>query len=344
MMNAKRTVAVFVAALLAAASVPARAAFQEPISSPESAAQANASLTSSRDSSSLFVNPAQLAGMTRGDFYFMHNQMYAGMQGVGSIGQGFISAAMPTRFGSFGFGLGMFRAAGLLEERTLALTYAKSIGRFAFGVTGKQLHHGYLIGDDPLAAKDPVFKDGRSSSAMALDFGVTAQATERLRLGAAVRNFNNPDVGLATSDRVPREIQAGAAYQLRQRGLRVTADVTYRDAEAGTTRERLTPAIGLEKTMSDGKFAFRFGLTPDDITAGFGLKFGVVGLDYALVLRRQLIEGSVGTHMIGLRLRFGGGAEQRVVNARKDLEEAPAPTIARAPDQTASQERLSLHD
>jgi hypothetical protein len=60
--------------------------------------------------------------------------------------------------------------------------------------------------------------------------------------------------------------------------------------------------------VADGRFAFRFGVTPLALTAGFGLRWGLLGLDYALVLNRNLIEGNVGTHQLGLRVRFGGGS------------------------------------
>ena len=297
---------------LAFAAAPVRAAFQLPIESPESAAMAGASMTSSRDSASLFVNPAQLAGTRHADFYFMHNQMYAGMEGVGSIGQSFLSAAVPSRLGTFGFGVGTFQAAGLMQERTIALTYAKSLGdRFGIGVTGKQLYHGFQSAGDPLAANDPVFNNGRGKSAITFDFGVAAKISEPLRVGVVVRNANSPDVGLAVEDRVPREIQAGAAYELgARRGLTLTADVAYRDDRSLASSDRLTPGVGLEKRLAGDRFAFRFGLTPLEFTAGFGLNWGMIGLDYALILRRTLTDGSVGTHMLGLRVRFGGGAYQ----------------------------------
>jgi hypothetical protein len=294
---------------LACAATPARAAFQLPIASPESAAMAGASMTSSRDSASLFVNPAQLARTRRADFYFMHNQMYAGTAGVGAIGQSFLSAAVPSRLGTFGFGVGTFQAAGLMEERTIALTYARRLGRLELGVTGKQLYHGFASAGDPLAANDPVFNNGRGKSALTFDLGVAAQVAPPLRVGVVVRNANSPDVGLAVEDRVPREIQAGAAYELSgRRGLTLTADVAYRDDRSLSSQDRLVPGVGLEKRLAGDKFAFRFGVTPLEFTAGFGLNWGMIGLDYALVLRRTLMEGNVGTHMLGLRVRFGGGA------------------------------------
>jgi hypothetical protein len=301
------------AALCAA---PARAAFQVPIASPESAAMAGAGLTASRDSASLFINPARLAGMERPDFYFMYDQMYAGLAGVGPIGQGFVSGGLPTRHGTFAFGLGMFRAAGLLEERTLALTYARRLGqRVEAGVTVKQLHHSYLVGDDPLAAADPVFRNGRSKGAFGMDAGVSVRVTEPLTLGVAFRNLNRPDVGLAVEDRVPREIQTSAAYALPNKHLRFTADLLYRDNDAGALRDHLTPSVGVEKSLEGDHFLFRAGLTPEALTAGFGLRVGNIGLDYALVLNRNLIQGSVGTHQLGLRVRFGGPKEKPAVVA-----------------------------
>lgn len=329
MKNAKRHAAALLAAALAWAT-PATAAFQQPIASPESAAMAGAGLNSSNDSASLFVNPAQLAGMTRGDFYFMYDQMYAGLAGVGPIGQGFVSAGVPTRWGTFAFGLGMFRAAGLLEERTLALTYARKISeRVELGVTGKHLHHSYLIGGDELAAADPVFRNGRSAGAFAIDLGATAKITEPLTLGLAVRNLNRPDIGLAVEDRVPREIQGSAAYAIPGKRLRFTADLSYRNNDAGRLRDHLTPAIGVEKSLEQGRFVFRGGLTPDALSAGFGLRLGNLGFDYALVINRNLIQGSVGTHQLGLRLRFGGPAESS--RALKGPPSLPSAVASAAP-------------
>jgi hypothetical protein len=307
-MRTKKIVSLLVS--LAFAAAPVRAAFQLPIASPESAAMANASMTSSRDSASLFVNPAQLAGTRHADFYFMHNQMYAGMAGVGSIGQSFLSAAAPSRLGTFAFGVGTFQAAGLMQERTIAVTYARRLGkRLEAGVTGKQLYHGFSSAGDPLAANDPVFNNGRGKSALTFDLGLSAKVSQPLRVGVVVRNANSPDVGLAVEDRVPREIQAGAAYDMgSRRGITLTADVAYRDDRSLSSQDRLTPGLGLEKRMAGEKFAFRLGVTPLEFTAGFGLNWGMIGLDYALVLRRTLMEGNVGTHMLGLRVRFGSGA------------------------------------
>lgn len=308
-MTTKRMAAALLAFALGGAA-PVFAAFQNPIVSPESAALGGTMLTSSHDSASLFSNPANLAGMLQPDFYFMYDQMYAGLAGVGSIGQGFVSGGLPTRYGNFGFGLGMFHAAGLMEERTLALAYGKKLtDRVEIGVVGKQLYHSFSVGGDPLAANDPVFQNGHSAGAFGVDLGLRVKAAEGLYAGLAVRNLNEPNVGLMVTDRVPREIQAGVSYDWTKHRVRFTADLTHRDTQMGDAMAKLTPAVGVEKGFQDSRFVFRAGLTPDSFSAGFGLRWGSVGLDYALVLNRNLISGNVGTHQLGLRVRFGGPKE-----------------------------------
>jgi len=305
-----KKIAISLAVLLSWAR-PSGAAFQEPLVGPESAALGNASIPGAKDSTAILSNPARLAAVERADFYFMHGQMYAGMEGVGTIGQGFVSSAFPTRWGTLGLGLATFRAQGLLNERTVLVSAAKRFGRLELGVTGKHLHHGYEVGGDPLAANDPVFANGTSKGAFSLDAGAALRVSDALTIGAAVRNLNAPDVGLAVEDRVQREFQTGAAYDFGDKvGLRLTGDLHVRENRTGA-EPPVTPSIGLEKRFSEGA-KFRFGASSSELTAGFGLQLGSIGLDYAFVLRRRLVEGSLGTHTLGLRVRFGGHSKETV--------------------------------
>lgn len=290
---------------------PAQAAFQSIFASPRAAGMAGASLSDLNGSTAMFLNPAGSARMDGTEVYFMYNQLYAGLSGVGGIGQGFLSLGLPTRFGTVGLGLGGFRAEGLLEERVLALNYARSLGeRLQVGVMGKMLHHSYLIDSDPAAALDPVFSNGSSKGAFALDVGLIASPLESIKVGFSVRNLNQPDVGLADEDRVPRELQAGLAYESKERELRLVADVSVRANGYQTLRERTVPGIGLEKGFADGKIRFRAGVTPLDFTGGFGVRLGRVGFDYALVLKRHLLADNMGSHMAGVSFQFGGGEDK----------------------------------
>lgn len=293
-------------------ALPARAlaAFDAPTLSAQSAAMGGASLAGNGDSSALFLNPAALSGLKRPETYLMYNRLYAGLEGVGDIGQGFAAFGLPTKLGDFGVGLSDFKASGLLEERILGLAFARRLGNaLKAGIGVKFLHHRYLVGSDPAAAADPVFNNGASKGAPAVDIGAIASVTEALEVGLAVRNLNQPDLGLASEDRVPRELAVGAAYRLAPYALRLSGDFVYRAQTAGTLRDKSRPSFGLEKSFQGERVKVRAGFGLDQFTGGIGLQAGPVVFDYAFVLSRELLTETAGNHQVGIRYRFGGNAE-----------------------------------
>lgn len=307
---------------LLAASLPAAASFQAPLVSPQSSALGNSALAARGDSTALFSNAAGLAGMQGKDMYFMYNQLYAGAKGMGGMDDGFITAAVPSKLGTFGVGVGTFRAQNLKLERTIAVGWAKSSGKWSFGAAAKHLYHSYIVQNDPTAPNDPVFRDRHSRGAFSFDLGAIYQATSKLSFAAAGRNLNSPDVGMATHDPVPRELQAAAAYDLNRYGLRVLGDVTYRDQDWGTTQDKLVPGVGLEKWVADNRAAFRFGVTSLGASAGVGLELGRLGFDYTFSIKRHLADAGYGTHMVGVRVRFGSGRSRS--RAQRFTGSAPA--------------------
>ena len=301
----KRISTFFILFVLAAPSV--RAAFDIPLITPQASAMGGASLANTADSAALFLNPAASSRLEAPEAYFMYNQLYAGLSGVGSIGQGFAAFGLPTKYGTFSAGYGDFQAAGLLEERTIGLSYSRRLfGFLDAGVTGKYLSQNYLVGSDP-AASDPVFAHGTGRGAFALDAGVIVPVTDSLKAGLAVRNINEPDIGLGSVDRVPRELQAGLSYDFAPWALRLTADYVYRDVPSGILSERTLPSVGLQKGFADNLVRFRVGATPDQFSGGIGIRFGPVDFDYTFILSYGLLSNNAGTQQAGLRYRFGAG-------------------------------------
>lgn len=306
-MNRRRLVVRLLCAvcLAAGAAERARASFELTPAGARSAAMAGASLAGLGDSSSLFLNPAAIARLERAEAYFMYNRFYAGLEGVGGLNQGFVSAGVPFKGGAFALGYGDLLASGLLEERTVGLAYARRFGAVEAGLAGKYLHHRFIIDSDPLASGDPVFSQGSGRGAFAFDAGVAAPLGPSLTAGLAVRNLNRPDVGLESRDRVAREIQGGLSWDAGRWGLRLTADYLYRDDAADVLADRNIPGAGLEKALEGGRARFRLGVTPDQLSGGAGVQFDHLGFDYAFVLSRHLLANNLGTHILGVRIRFG---------------------------------------
>lgn len=301
--------ALLCALFFAAAARSAHAAFDALPVGAQAAAMGGAGLAGRGDSAALFLNPAGVAGLKRPEAYSMYNRFYAGLSGVGGLGQGFAALGVPTKLGILGVGYGDLRASGLLEERVIGVAFARRwFDAFEAGVTGKYLYHRYLIGADPSAASDPVFRNGAARGAFALDLGLSAAVAGPLTAGLAVRNINRPDVGLASPDPIPREVQASLSYAVESWGLRLTADYHYRDAGSGSPRERSVPGVGIEKSLEGELVKFRVGATPDQFSGGAGLQFDRLGFDYAFTLSRNLLADNAGTHKLGIRYRFGDAA------------------------------------
>ena len=114
------------------------------------------------------------------------------------------------------------------------------------------------------------------------------------------------DHGLQISESAREE--RGLAYAIEAWRLKLTADFLYRDSDSGSLKERSVPSVGLEKSLEGDRVKFRLGASPDQLSAGGGVQFDRFGFDYAFILSRNLLAHNAGTHMIGIRYRFGDSA------------------------------------
>lgn len=307
----RRSRLLFAALLAAGGAGRARAAFETGAAGAQATAMSGAALASRGDSAALFLNPAAVAGLPAPEGYFLYNRFYAGLADVESLSRSFLAFGVPTKAGSFALGLDQFQASGLLQERVIGLAFARRwADAFEAGVTAKYLHHRFLFDSDPAAAADPVFTRGASKGAFAVDLGVAGAVSGPLAAGLALRNANRPDVGLSTPDPVARELQASLAYDVVRWRLRLTADYVYRELDAGSLRDRSVPGVGVEKSLGGGRAKFRAGASLEQLGGGVGVTFHRLTFDYAIVVSRNLIADNAGTHLLGVRWRFGDAEEE----------------------------------
>ncbi|MBI5199957.1 MAG: conjugal transfer protein TraF, partial [Elusimicrobia bacterium] len=259
------------------------------------------------DSTAMVLNVAGMSSLPAPELYLMASRLNAGLDTGAGLTKNFMTAGLPTRLGSFGLAVGEFKAAGLMAERTYALGFARSLGRLArFGISGKLLQHAFSPQGDKLAEGDPVFKNGTSKSAFGLDVGLLASPLPMLDVGLAVRNVNQPDVGLASVDRVPRGFRGGMALRFSGIGVTATGELAMRSGPNTGPWSTLVPSVGLEKTLMNGLVAFRVGGGPAELSGGVGLRRASFGFDYSFSWSRTLGPGGFGSHLIGVRYQFAG--------------------------------------
>lgn len=289
--------------------------------SPSAAAQAMAGTFAGKadDPSALFINSAGLAQLRRPEGYFLYSKPQLGLEGASLAQSGLIAAAPAGERLTFALGANSFDAAGLLKEEEFLLGSAYKLNsHLLLGMSLGYLRRSYNIGGDPLAERDPVFKNGTSKGALGLDVGAIVLINRQAQLGFSARHLNRPDLGLSGSDRVPMALRAGGLYRLER--FNVLADLNFRDSRsAGAGEGRLSWSAAAEllvvKRRIGPSLLVRAGVNENQLTMGFGVTAWNLTVDYAFALFSKLVNDGAGGHTLALRMAFGGersaGKEKR---------------------------------
>ncbi len=297
---------VFVSFGIAAVAMNAYASFNDPACGARAVAMGGAFTAVPSGSEAMCSNPAALLETSSPEFTAVYGKLYSGLSDDSKIGQGYFGLATPlTRFlpGVAGFAWNDTRLSDAYSETTFAVSYATSVYRgLGTGLTLKYLRRGYV--SDAYTALDPVFSGGYSKGALGADLGFFYRPAPGCALGLAVKNLNKPDLGLASADRLPVEVHAGASYALKTSLLDLDASFSGSDYNA---------AAGAEYSFQ-GRYALRMGLAAGNnsrrsVNMGFGGRFGLAEFDYAFSLPLGGISGTAGSHRLAFSFRFGLEAE-----------------------------------
>jgi len=157
----------------------------------------------------------------------------------------------------------------------------------AFGYAVKLIN--YSLGESVVNGTNPAMDLG-SAMTFGLDVGATAQLWDRFKLGAAFKNINRPQMGADSKRNLPQVFMGGLSYTPYY-GVRTTFDLER--VISGETQFK----GGLNATVVK-PLDLRFGVTsnPNCFTAGFGLHYRELVLDYAFVYHPVLSP----SHLVGI--------------------------------------------
>lgn len=286
------------------------------------------------DATAVFFNPAGTAWLSQKEVSAMWQKAYPGLTDI-QIVSGYVSAVLPTRIGTWGAALADHNFGNLLKENIGVAHYAFMLGdRVSVGVNAKYLFHDYRIATDPEFSGNPVFNNGSTKGAFALDGGILLRPMPAVSLGVTARNINEPDVGLASKDKVAGEYQAGLAWHPGKRNT-LELDGVYTRQDAGSLNDNLDMALGgefwllsvswLDMALRSGlvrnmgpqqKFAFK------SVSMGTSLCFAQgqwisFRIDYGFVMDINVMGGfsssllgKSGVHKAGFTLLFGSFLER----------------------------------
>ena len=244
------------------------------------------------DGCAVFYNPAGLSQLADYQLFTSYHRPY----GLDFLKHMALSLTTPlSRFGTVGIGFQEFSVTyegqDLESEKTfslahgisvmsdvhssLALGYAFHLYALEFGTS----HLGESLG---------------SAQTVGIDLGLIAVLRSRTRMGATLRNINQPRMGHGYREDVPRYMTFGFAYQP------YPGVVTVLDLNKKFGQETQVDG-GIEAQIAPF-MALRFGIQtkPDRVMGGVGFNYQGIHLDYALVNHSVLPL----THQFGISYRF----------------------------------------
>lgn len=308
-----------IATLLLVSAHPVRAAFQEYLWGARPTALAGAFTALADDANAPAYNPAGISLMDRSEVTFMYAQLYSGITfhsgaDTSRLGLGYVSfvpMVKQQKYGSFATSWTNLAATNLYREDSFSLTWADaqqfenraSEPVLAYGLNLKYLRR--TFNQDTRTDADPVFNGGATSGALTVDVGIMVRPDfallPGLKFGFAAQNLTEPDLGLASTDRVPARYKLGMAYQDRNyRWFNPSLDLIHRDSKT-------IVAAGVESWVAKDTLAFRFGGDDTELTGGLGYQFKIhttaVRLDYAILWPME-VKGSNGSHRVSLTTSF----------------------------------------
>lgn len=317
--------------VIAAATMKAHASF-----SPDSACGARATAMGGAftavpgGAEAICANPATLLELSSPELTAVYGRLYSGLSDDSKIGQGYFGFAAPVKRylqGTAGFAWNDTRLSEAYSETSYSVSYATAVYRgIGAGLTLKYMRRSYV--SDAYTELDPVFSGGYSKGALGADLGFFYRHRTNYAFGLSIKNINKPDLGLASADRLPIEVRAGASYLMRASLL---------DVDAAFAGPDYTVSAGAEYAFQK-RYALRIGLATGNnsrrnVNVGFGGRFGLAAFDYAYSLPISGIANTAGSHRLAFSFRFGAEAD---LQRADDL--AAAAELGRTREKAAMQE------
>ena len=249
------------------------------------------------DPTSVYWNPAGLAGAEGAQVVVMHNEW------IQDFRQEFAAVSRSMGAGTLGLGVSGFYTSQF-EKRDDVGNLIGHFGFNDFAVTGAYAHRFTHQASGGLAVKFiREMIDQETATAVAFDVGGRiAVGQSGLTLGAAVQNLGSDAKFIAESFPLPRTIRAGAALSRNLTGVdgKGTLSAEVRKARGDDSRLH----VGGEFEYKD-KVALRagakFGYDDESVSFGLGLIRSRFHFDYALV---PLSSNLGTTHFISLTARL----------------------------------------
>ncbi|MBI4375001.1 MAG: hypothetical protein HY549_00985 [Elusimicrobia bacterium] len=279
------------------------------------------------DSYAPFYNPAGLAQLQRSQFSASYSRLYMGLSDGSDLGLSQFAYAHPLkggRQGTLATSFERFSLGGLYNEQTIYFSYGRILwvrdsgAKLLGGLNAKYLSHSFSAGPEAANAcnlqicdrgADPVLSGSNSKSVFDADLGLLYRFPRRFQIGLFAQHLLKPDVGFASSDKLPMNIRTAAAY--KSLWMTLSGELRMNEAPDGSQdKDFIVAAERFFPTLDYGQFGVRgsLGLGTRDwrqITTGLSYRINKIQFDYAFLMPIGTVKGTAGNHRMSVTFHFG---------------------------------------
>ena len=238
---------------------------------------ANSDVALANDVFTLFNNPAGLAQLNWQEVGIYYSPAPFGLS---ELANGYVAYQQPFSFGSVGIG-GMTYGYDLYRESKIILGYSYNYENIFF-IGGAVNYHSYSI------------QNYGSTGVFYLNLGALVYILDDLRWGFSSNNVNRATIG-GTDDQIPVILSTGFSFDILK-------NFSLNAALEKDIRYNPSLEFGIDYDIIE-YLSLRIGSStnPSKFTAGVGINYSIVSLDYAFFTHPDLGL----THQAGLILSFG---------------------------------------
>lgn len=261
-----------------------------------SIAMGEAIVANTNDASATHYNPAALFGGSKLNLQFMHNEQVLGVRTEFFGGK--------VRFDKTAFGMSLNNTS--VDNIQVREIPGEPLGEFtaqnfSFGLSfGYKVNQNLSLGLTGKFLFEKIYVD--NASGYALDLGAL-YVKDKLSLGAAITNLGSMTELRNESTKLPAAVRFGGAYNIDLLGISsqlIIAADGYKVMDGG----KFHANTGAELTYKEFlalRVGYQSGYENKSITAGIGIKYKAVTLDYAFVPYKYSLGSS---HTITLGTNF----------------------------------------
>ncbi|MBN1594485.1 hypothetical protein JW933_01025 [candidate division FCPU426 bacterium] len=296
------------------------------------------------DANAVGVNPAGLGRMESIFLSGMYSDLFTNLNAslfsetYDRLAFNSVLLAMPivSLEGSIGLGWTQFNST-LYKENVVSMSYGKKIWDphtldlgigCSLGATVKLLH--WMVEESDMTANPGFYPYAeRQKYGATLDAGCLLEMWDGISVGMSVDQLLPVNMGISTTEYVPRIHRAGVSYLKKFKGIILASLLAV--TEVSERNNIYTPKLGIESQWWGNVFALRMGVNPENITGGFSFVFQELDenmglqLDYAWSYPWQVLD-TLGSHRVGVTLQWDITSPEIDAKYRKAVEVARAAT------------------